>query len=106
MYAVFQVGGRQYRATPGDKICVERLPQAVGETVEIGDVLLISDGDNTQVGQPTLSGAKVVAQVVEQSKGKKIIVFKYRPGAKHQRRKTGHRQNYTWLKVEDIVPGE
>ncbi|HET7087383.1 MAG TPA: 50S ribosomal protein L21 [Anaerolineae bacterium] len=105
MYAVFQVGGRQYRATEGDKIQVERLPQAVGEKVEFDRVMLISDGEALSVGQPVLEGARVVAEVVEQGKGDKIIVFDYRPGGKRHRVKSGHRQNYTWLKVERIIPG-
>ncbi|HKZ83588.1 MAG TPA: 50S ribosomal protein L21 [Anaerolineae bacterium] len=105
MYAVFQVGGRQYRATEGDRLQVERLPQAVGEKVEFDRVMLISDGEALSVGQPVLAGARVVAEVVEQSKGNKIIVFDYRPGGKRHRVKNGHRQNYTWLKVERIIPG-
>jgi len=105
VYAVFQVGGRQYRATEGDRIQVERLPQAVGEKVEFDRVMLISDGEALSVGQPVLAGARVVAEVVEQSKGNKIIVFDYRPGGKRHRVKNGHRQNYTWLKVERIIPG-
>lgn len=106
MYAVFQVGGKQYRATEGDKIQVEMLPQAVGEKVEIDQVMLVSDGDAVNVGQPTVKGAKVVAEVVEQSKGQKIIVFDYRPGGKRHRVKNGHRQNYTWLMVEKIIAGK
>lgn len=106
MYAVFQVGGRQYRATEGDKIQVERLPQAVGEKVEFDGVMLVSDGEKVKVGQPNVKGAKVIAEVVEQSKGGKIIVFDYRPGAKRQRVKNGHRQNYTWLMVDKIVAGK
>jgi len=105
VYAVFQVGGRQYRATEGDRLQVERLPQAVGEKVEFDRVMLISDGEALSVGQPVLAGARVVAEVVEQSKGNKIIVFDYRPGGKRHRVKNGHRQNYTWLKVERIIPG-
>ena len=105
MYAVFQVGGRQYRATEGDRIQVERLPQAVGDKVEFDRVMLISDGEALSVGQPVLAGARVVAEVVEQSKGNKIIVFDYRPGGKRHRVKNGHRQHYTWLKVERIIPG-
>jgi large subunit ribosomal protein L21 len=105
VYAVFQVGGRQYRAAEGDKIQVERLPQAVGEQVEFDRVMLLSDGETLSVGQPTLKGAKVVAEVVEQSMGRKIIVFDYRPGGKRHRVKNGHRQNYTWLKIDQIIPG-
>jgi large subunit ribosomal protein L21 len=106
VYAVFQVGGKQYRAAVGDKIQVERLPQAVGEKVEIDQVLMLADGDNVNVGQPTVAGAKVLAEVVEQDKGKKIIVFDYRPGGKRHRVKAGHRQYYTWLKVEQIIAGK
>lgn len=105
VYAVFQVGGKQYRAAEGDKIQVERLPQVVGEKVEIDRVMLVSDGDQVFVGQPTVAGARVVAEVVEQGKGRKIIVFDYRPGAKRHRVKNGHRQNTTWLKVEKIIAG-
>lgn len=103
MYAVFQVGGKQYHATEGDRIRVERLPQAVGEQVEIDQVLMLSDGEQVSIGKPTLSGAKVMAQVVDQNKGKKIIVFDYRPNGKRHAVKAGHRQYYTWLQVEKIV---
>ncbi|HJW84724.1 MAG TPA: 50S ribosomal protein L21 [Anaerolineae bacterium] len=103
MYAVFQLGGKQYRAAEGDRIRVERLPQAVGEMVEIDRVLMVSDGEQLNLGRPTLSGAKVTAQVVDQNKGKKIIVFDYRPNGKRHAVKAGHRQDYTWLKVEKIV---
>jgi len=105
VYAVFQVGGKQYRAAEGDKIQVERLPQAVGGKVEIDRVMLVADGEKVRVGRPTVEGASVVAEVVEQSKGRKIIVFDYRPGGKRHRVKNGHRQNYTWLKVEKIIAG-
>ena len=105
MYAVFEVGGRQYHATEGDKLQVERLPQAVGDKVEFDRVMLISDGEALSIGQPTLAGARVVAEVVEQGKGDKIIVFDYRPGGKRHRVKNGHRQDYTWLKVEKIIAG-
>jgi len=105
VYAVFQLGGKQYRAAEGDRIRVERLPQAVGETVEIDRVLMVSDGAQLSLGRPTVSGAKVTAQVVDQKKGKKIIVFDYRPNGKRHAVKAGHRQDYTWLKVEKIVAG-
>ena len=105
MYAVFQLGGKQYRAAEGDRIRVERLPQAVGETVEIDRVLMVSDGAQLSLGRPTVSGAKVTAQVVDQKKGKKIIVFDYRPNGKRHAVKAGHRQHYTWLQVEKIVAG-
>jgi len=105
VYAVFEVGGQQFRASVGDKIRVEQLPQQVGDTVELGNVLLVSDGDRVQVGRPTVGGAKVKATVVEQDQGDKVVVFHYRPGGKRHKVKTGHRQDYTWLRVDDIVAG-
>ena len=103
MYAVFEVAGNQYRAAVGEKVQVERLPNAVGDQVEIEKVLLIADGDNVKVGKPTLDGAKVVASVAEQSKGRKVLVFQYRIGGKRHRTQATHRQNYTWLQIEQIV---
>ena len=103
MYAVFQVGGQQFRAGIGDKIRVEVLPQQIGDAVEFNSVLLVSGEGSVRVGQPTVSGAKVKATVVEQSKGDKLIVFHYRPGGKRHKVKGGHRQDYTWLRVDEIV---
>ncbi len=105
MYAVFQLGGQQFRASVGETVRVEALPQQVGEQVVLDNVLLVSDAGNVQVGQPTVSGAQVKATVVEQGKGDKIVIFDYRPGGKRHKVKTGHRQNYTWLRVDDIVAG-
>ena len=103
MYAVFQVGGQQFRAGIGDKIRVEVLPQQIGDAVEFNSVLLVSGEGSVRVGQPTVSGAKVKATVVEQGKGDKLIVFHYRPGGKRHKVKGGHRQDYTWLRVDEIV---
>ena len=103
MYAVFEVAGNQYRAAVGEKVQVEHLPREVGETVEIDRVLMVADGENVQVGKPTVDGAKVVASVAEQSKGKKVLVFQYRIGGKRHRTLATHRQNYTWLQIEQIV---
>ena len=105
MYAVFQVGGQQFRASVGETVRVEALPQQVGEQVVLDKVLLVSDASNVQVGKPTVGGAQVKATVVEQSKGEKIVVFHYRPGGKRHKVRTGHRQNYTWLRVDEIVAG-
>lgn len=105
MYAVFQVGGQQFRASVGEKVRVEALPQQVGEQVVLDNVLLVSDAGNIQVGKPTVGGAQIKATVVEQGKGDKIVIFDYRPGGKRHKVKTGHRQNYTWLRVDDIVAG-
>ncbi len=103
MYAIFQVGGQQFRAAVGEKVRVDYMPQQVGDTVELGSVLFVADGDKVQVGAPLLGGMKVKATVVEHSKGDKVIVFHYRPGGKRHKVKTGHRQKYTWLRVDDIV---
>ncbi len=102
MYAVVETGGKQYRVTVGQTIEVEKLPFAVGEKVELDRVLLVADGDEVKVGQPTVKGAKILATVVEHGKGKKIIIFKYKPKERY-RRKKGHRQAYTRLRIEKIV---
>ncbi len=101
MYAIIRSGGKQYRAEVGATIDVDRLPQQVGESIEISDVLLIVDGDETRIGQPQVDGASVSATVVDQFRGKKIIVYKYRQRTNY-RRKQGHRQHYTRLRIEDI----
>jgi len=103
VYAVFEVAGNQYRAQVGDKVQVERLDQNVGDKVEIDKVYMVADGDNVKVGQPTVSGAKVVATVAEQAKGPRTLVFQYRIGGKRHRTLATHRQNYTWLQIEQIV---
>ena len=105
VYAVFQVGGQQFRAGLGEKLRVEALPQQIGDQIVLENVLLVSDAGQLQVGKPTVGGAQVRATVVEQSKGEKIIVFHYRPGGKRHKVRTGHRQNYTWLRVDEIVAG-
>ena len=102
MYAVVQTGGKQYKVEPGSTLQVERLPAAVGETVALDRVLLIGDGDNLQVGNPILAGARVLAEVVAQEKGDKIIVFRYKRKVRY-RRKTGHRQHLTRLLIKDIA---
>lgn len=101
MYAIIRSGGKQYRAEVGATIDVDRLPQEVGETIEISDVLLLANGEDTRIGQPQIDGASVTATVVEQFRGKKIIVYKYRQRTNY-RRKQGHRQYYTRLRIEDI----
>ena len=103
MYAVFEVAGNQYRAEVGEKVQVEHLPQEVGAKVEIDKVLMVSDGENVTVGKPMVSGAKVLASVAEQGKGERTLVFQYRIGGKRHRTQATHRQNYTWLQIEEIV---
>lgn len=102
MYAIIRSGGKQYRAEVGGTIDVDRLPQEVGESIEISDVLLVANGDDTRIGQPQVEGALVTATVVDQFRGKKIIVYKYRQRTNY-RRKQGHRQYFTRLRIEDIA---
>ncbi len=102
MYAIVECGGRQYRAEEGHSFIVEKLPYEVGEKIELDRVLLISDEGEINVGQPAVDGALVKATVVEQFRGKKIFVWKYRP-RKRYRRRQGHRQSYTRLLVDEII---
>ena len=102
MYAIFQTGGKQYRVAEGDVIQVERLDGQVGDEVRINEVLMAADDDGVQVGYPLLSGAQVIGQIVQQSRDRKIIVFKHKR-RKGYRRKTGHRQPYTRLKIGKIA---
>lgn len=102
MYAIVKSGGRQYRAEEGHSFRVEKLPYEVGEQIELDEVLLLADGDNVTVGQPTVAGASVKATVVDQFRGKKIFVWKYRPKKRYRRRR-GHRQYYTQLRIDEIV---
>lgn len=104
MYAIVESGGRQYRAEEGHTFSVEKLPYEVGDIVELSNVLLIADGDSVHVGQPTVDGATVKATVVEQYRGKKILVWKYRAKLRYRRRR-GHRQDYTRLRIDEIVAG-
>ena len=101
MYAIIRLGGRQYRAEVGRFIDVERLPNETGEEITIDDVLLVSDGEQVAIGQPNVEGASVVATVEEQFRGEKLIVFKYRQRTTY-RRKKGHRQYHTRLRINAI----
>lgn len=102
MYAVIKTGGKQYCVREGDILNVEKLDVAEGEIVELGDVLALKkENEELIIGTPLVEGAKVTAQVLEHSRGKKIIVFKYKP-KKNYRRKQGHRQPYTKLRIEKI----
>ncbi len=102
MYAVIESGGKQYRVSEGDAISVEKLPYEVGEKVEFERVLLVSDKKGVTIGQPIVTGAKVVAKVEAEEQGRKILVWKYRPKQRYRRRR-GHRQAYTRLRIEKIV---
>jgi large subunit ribosomal protein L21 len=101
MYAIVRTGGKQYQVEAGDTLRVEKLLGEVGDTVELADVLLVVDGETVRIGQPMVDGAKVVARIVEQSRHKKIIVFKKKRRKGYQVKK-GHRQMYTALNIETI----
>jgi len=102
MYAIVESGGRQYRAEVGNSFVTEKLPHEVGEQIELENVLLLADGEEVKIGQPTVEGVTVKATVVEQFRGKKIFVWKYKP-KKRYRRRQGHRQSYTRVRVDEIA---
>lgn len=102
MYAVIETGGKQYKVEKGATIQVEKLDVEPGKDLTLDRVLLVAEGDTVTVGSPTVKGAKVQATVVGHGRGKKLVVFKYRAKS-HYRRKTGHRQAYTTLRIEDIA---
>ncbi len=102
MFAVFRTGGKQFRAEPGATLLVPSLEAEPGSTVTFDDVLLASEGDRISVGAPTVEGAKVTAKVLAHDRTKKIIVFK-RKRRKKYRRKQGHRQGFTVVRVAEIV---
>ena len=103
MYAIVETGGKQYRVQPGDTINVERLPAEPGETLELGSVLLlVGDDEPARVGAPSVAGAVVRAEVVDHGRAEKIIVFRYKSKVRY-RRKTGHRQALTRLRITDIL---
>lgn len=101
MYAVIKTGGKQYRVQKDDVLEVELLAAKKGDTVELGEVLLVGKEGNAKIGTPTVAGASVKAEVLDQIKGDKVIVFK-KKRRQNYRRKNGHRQNLTVVKITDI----
>jgi large subunit ribosomal protein L21 len=101
MYAVVATGGKQYKVQQGDVLRVEKLAGDVGAEVAFDKVLMFSDGENVQIGQPIVEGAVVKGHIIEQGKSKKVIVFKYKR-RKRYRRKQGHRQPYTAVRIDAI----
>lgn len=101
MYAIVETGGKQYRVAEGDVITVERLSAGEGEEVVLDRVLLVAGDEGVKVGTPVVEGAKVTATVTGVGKHRKILVFKYKP-KKSYRRRYGHRQPYTQLKITKI----
>ena len=101
MYAIIETGGKQYKVEEGDVLYIEKLPVEENATVEFDKVLAVGSDDGIKVGTPYVEGAKVVATAVKNGKGKKIIVFTYKP-KKDEKRKKGHRQPYTKVEVKTI----
>ena len=102
MYAVVKTGGKQYKVSAGDTLKVERIQGDVGSTVELADVLMVAGESDVRVGNPTVAGAKVFGVIVEQDRAKKILVFKSKR-RKSSKKMIGHRQDYTALKIKEIV---
>lgn len=102
MYAIIQTGGKQYRVQEGDVLEVEKLNAEPNDIVEFNEVLAVSKDDNLEIGSPYVEGVKVQAKVLEHGKGKKIIVFKYKP-KKNYRKKKGHRQLFTRIEIQKIL---
>ena len=100
MYAIIVTGGKQYKVEAGSEIMVEKLDAEVGSNVKF-DVLMMADGENVKIGKPVVSGVSAKAEVLEHGKGKKVIVFKYKP-KKDYRKKQGHRQPYTKVRITSI----
>lgn len=101
MYAVFQTGGKQYRACTGDTIKVEKIEAEKGATIELDQVLMIGEGEDVKIGAPFIDGGKVTARVVDQGRGEKIHIIKFRR-RKHHMKRAGHRQYYTQLEITGI----
>ena len=101
MYAVIQTGGKQYKVQPGETVYLEKLPGTAGDAIEFDEVLLVADDEQVAVGRPLIEGAKVSGEIVEQGRGKKLIVYKFKR-RKNYRRKNGHRQDYTAVKISAV----
>ncbi|MFN4196862.1 MAG: 50S ribosomal protein L21 [Caldimicrobium sp.] len=101
MLAVIKTGGKQYVVKPGDRIKVEKIEGKVGDTIELKEVLLVKTEEDLKIGNPLLETATVTAEILEQARGPKIIVFKKKP-KKGYKRKKGHRQYYTMLEIKEI----
>ncbi len=104
MYAVFKTGGKQYRATAGDILKVEKIEAETGSTIDLDNVLMVGEGSDVQVGAPYLEGASVTAKVLEQGRHDKIKIIKFQR-RKHHRKQMGHRQYYTCIQIEDVITG-
>lgn len=104
MHAIIRTGGKQYRVAEGQTLKIESLPVNPGDSIELSEVLLISDSAGTVIGNPHVVGARVLANVVSNGRGPKIRIVKFRR-RKHHRKQMGHRQNYTEVQIKSIVRG-
>ncbi len=104
MYAIVKTGGKQFQAVKGETMIVEKLDGEPGTTVELSEVLVVNDGKDMKIGAPFIKGAKVRAEIVRQAKSKKIVAFNYK-AKKNERKRWGHRQPQTHIRVTEIVPG-
>ena len=100
MFAIIKTGGKQYKVSEGDVIKVEKIEAEAGDKIEFDQVLMVA-GDDVKVGSPVVEGAKVQAEVLDQKKNKKVVIFKFK-AKKNYRKKKGHRQPYTLVKIEKI----
>ena len=105
MYAVVKTGGKEYRISQGDLIRVEKMEGKVGDQVTMKDILMVSHEGQVQVGNPLLANAVITGEIVQQVKGKKVLIYKMKR-RKNYRRTKGHRQTYTYIRVNDISLGE
>lgn len=101
MYAVVTTGGKQYRVQKGETLKIEKIPGDIGSQIDFRQILMVSDGDRVEIGQPLVENAVVHGHIVEQGKRKKILVFKYKR-RKRYRKKQGHRQQFTAVRIDDI----
>jgi len=101
MYAVIKTGGKQYRVEPGNVFKVESIDAGIGESITFEEVLMIADGDDITIGTPTIASAKVVAEVIAHGRAKKVEIIKFKRRKHHQKR-TGHRQNFTQIQIQNI----
>lgn len=104
MYAIVKTGGKQYKAAQGEVLIVEKIEGEPGSAIELNEVLAVVDGGNTTIGTPFVSGAKVTGEIVRQGKAKKIVGFNYKP-KKNERKRWGHRQPQTHVKITSVEAG-
>ena len=102
MYAIVANGGKQYQVAQGDVVRLEKMTAEVGQKIELSDVLMISDGEQQQIGTPHVAGATVTVEVIAQDRAKKVHIIKFKR-RKHHMKQMGHRQDYTAVKVVDIA---